>query len=171
MKITEIAVKRPVTTIMFFIGIILMGFISIFKISRELLPSLVYPQVTVITAYENATPEEIERQVTKIIEETVGTVNNLKSLNSISREGLSLVMAEFNWGTNMDLASMDVREKIDLIKERFPRDTKEPIVMKFNPFELPVLTLLLSMKSGSTDPADLYKMREASTKVIKGSIE
>lgn len=171
MKITEVAVKRPVTTIMFFLGIVIMGFISLYKLPRELLPSLVYPQITVITVYENATPEEIERQITKIIEESVGTVNNLKSVNSISREGLSLVMAEFNWGTQMDIASMDVREKIDLIKERLPRESREPIVMKFNPFELPVLTLLVSPKSGATDAETLYKMRELAKKVIKTSLE
>ncbi|MFC2091617.1 efflux RND transporter permease subunit [Elusimicrobiota bacterium] len=171
MKITEICVNRPVTTIMIYLGVIIMGFISLFKTPRELLPSLVYPQITVITVYENATPEEIERQVTKILEESVGTVNNLKSVNSISREGLSLVIAEFNWGTNMDLASMDVREKIDLVKERLPRDTEEPIVMKFNPFELPVLRLLLSKSTGETDPRSLYKMRDSAKKVIKNSLE
>jgi HAE1 family hydrophobic/amphiphilic exporter-1 len=170
-KITEVSVNRPVTTIMFFLGLVIMGGISLFKLPRELLPSLVYPQITVITAYENATPEEIERQVTKIIEESVGTVNNLKSVNSISREGLSLIIAEFNWGTNMDMASMDVREKIDLIKERLPRDTQDPIVMKFNPFELPVITLLVSTASGKTDPTTLYKMRENAKKVIKTSLE
>ncbi len=173
MKITQLAVERPVTTIMFFLGIIIMGFISLSKLSRELLPSLVYPQITVMTVYENATPKEIERQVTKIIEESIGTVNNLKIVNSISREGLSLVMAEFNWGTNMDMASMDVREKIDLIKERLPRDTEDPIVMKFNPFELPVLTLLLSKKTLSPmdDPRSLYKMKEVAKKVIKNNLE
>lgn len=171
MKITQLAVNRPVTTIMCVLGVIIMGFISLTKLPRELLPSLVYPQITVITSYENATPEEIERQVTKIIEETVGTVSNLKSVNSISREGLSMVIAEFNWGTNMDLASMDVREKIDLIKERLPRDTQDPIVMKFNPFEMPVMTLLISEKSVSANPETLYKMREVARKVIKTSIE
>ncbi len=173
MKITELAVEKPVTTIMFFLGIIIMGFISLAKLPRELLPSLVYPQITVMTIYENATPKEIERQVTKIIEESIGTVNNLKIVNSISREGLSLVIAEFNWGTNMDMASMDVREKIDLIKERLPRDTEDPIVMKFNPFELPVLTLLLSKKTLSPmdDPRSLYKMKEVAKKVIKNNLE
>ncbi len=171
MKITEIAVNRPVTTIMFFLAIVIMGFISLFKLPRELLPSLVYPQVTVITVYENATPEEIERQITKIIEESIGTVNNLKSINSISKEGLSLVMAEFNWGTNMNLASMDIREKIDLIKERLPRNTEEPIVMKFNPFELPVLTLLISQESGDNSPFMLHKMKEVAKKVVKTGLE
>ncbi|MFH1415342.1 MAG: efflux RND transporter permease subunit [Elusimicrobiota bacterium] len=171
MNITELSVKRPVTTIMFFLGLIIMGFISLVKLPRELLPSLVYPQITVISVYENATPEEIERQVTKIVEETIGTVNNLKTVNSISREGLSMVIAEFNWGTNMDLASMDVREKIDLIKERLPRNAEDPVVMKFNPFELPVMTILLSEETGSTSPEVLYKMREVARKVIKTSLE
>lgn len=171
MKITEIAVKRPVTTIMFFLGILIMGLISLFKTPRELLPSLTYPQITIVSVYENATPEEIERLVTKVIEQTVGTVSNLKHLNSISKEGLSLVMAEFNWGTNMDLASMDVREKIDLIKERLPRNARDPIVMKFNPFELPVMTILVSRESGRATPESLYKMKKIAEKVIKNNME
>ncbi|MBN2406083.1 MAG: efflux RND transporter permease subunit [Elusimicrobia bacterium] len=171
MQITELAVKRPVTTIMFFVGVIIMGMISLFKTPRELLPSLTYPQITVITLYENATPEEIEKLVTKVIEDTVGTVSRLKGVSSISREGLSLVMAEFNWGTNMDFASMDVREKIDLIKGRLPRNCQEPIVMKFNPFELPVMSILISSRSGKTDPESLYKMKQIVENVIKNNLE
>jgi len=171
MQITELAVKRPVTTIMVFLALIIMGFISLFRTPRELMPSLVYPQVTIVTAYENASPEEVERQITQLIEESIGTVNNLKRLNSISREGLSMVMAEFWWGTNMDMASMDVREKIDLVKERLPREAQEPIVMKFNPFEMPVITALLSRKSGASDPESLYKMKELAEKTIKDSLE
>ncbi|MFC2061838.1 efflux RND transporter permease subunit [Elusimicrobiota bacterium] len=171
MKITELAVKQPVTTIMFFLAVVIMGMISLFKTPRELLPSLVYPQITVVGVYENATPEEIERAITRVMEEVIGTVSNIKNIKSISQEGLSLVIAEFKWGTNMDIASMDVREKLDLVKERFPKEAQEPIVMKFNPFELPVLKILVSRKVGQASAQDLYEMKEVTRKVVKNSLE
>ncbi len=171
MKITELAVKRPVTTIMFFVGLIIMGAISIYRTPRELLPSMSYPQVTVVTRYEQASPAEIERQVTRVLEEAVGTVGRIRHLSSISREGLSLIMAEFMWGTDMNVASMDVREKIDLVKERLPREAREPIVIRFNPFELPVLTLTMSRTDHRTDAESLYKMKETADEIIKGNLE
>ena len=141
MKLPEFSVNRPVTTTMFFIGVLMLGVISLTRLPRELFPSITYPQLTVVTSYENAAPEEVETLITKIIEEAVGTVSNLKRISSVSKEGISIVTAEFNWGTNMDFASLGVREKIDLIKERLPLGSSDPIVMKFNPFELPVKVL------------------------------
>lgn len=165
MKLPDISVRRPVTTIMVFLGVLLLGFISWTRLPQELFPPINYPQITVATTYEGAAPEEIETLVTKIIEEAVGTVNNVKRISSTSREGLSLVMAEFNWGTDMDFAALDVREKIDLIKERLPRESEEPIVMKFNPFDLPIMTLSVT---GEKSPLEL---REISRRIIKDEIE
>lgn len=150
---------------MAFIGIILLGFISWSKLPQELFPSITYPQITVVTSYENAAPEEIESLITKIIEEAVGTVNNVKRISSVSKEGLSLVMVEFNWGTNMDFAALNVREKIDLVKERLPREAGEPIVMKYNPFDLPIMNLSV------TGPMSPLELRELCRKYIKDTIE
>jgi len=115
--------------------------------------------------YENAAPEEIESLITKVIEEATGTVNNVKRISSISKEGLSLVMVEFNWGTNMDFAALNVREKIDLVKEKLPRESQEPIVMKYNPFDLPIMNLAV------TGPLPPLELREICRKYIKDSIE
>jgi len=165
MSISKLSVNRPVTTIMVFIAVILLGFISWTKLPQELFPPITYPQITVVTAYENAAPEEIESLVTKIIEEATGTVNNVKRISSISKEGLSLVMVEFSWGTNMDFAALNVREKIDLIKEKLPRESQEPIVMKYNPFDLPVMNLAV------TGPVSSLQLRELCRKYIKDAIE
>jgi HAE1 family hydrophobic/amphiphilic exporter-1 len=150
---------------MIFLGIILLGFISWTKLPQELFPSITYPQITVVTSYENAAPEEIESLVTKIIEEAVGTVNRVKRISSISKEGLSLVMVEFSWGTNMDFAALNVREKIDLIKEKLPREAQEPIVMKYNPFDLPIMNLAVTGKVSALE------LREICRKYIKDTIE
>lgn len=165
MNISKLSVTRPITVIMVFLGIILLGFISWERLPQELFPSITYPQITVVTSYENAAPEEIESLITKIIEEATGTVNNVKRITSISKEGLSLVMVEFNWGTNMDFAALNVREKIDLVKERLPRESQEPIVMKYNPFDLPILNLAV------TGPLSPLELRKTSRKYIKDAIE
>lgn len=165
MKLPEFSIRRPVTVIMFFLGVVLLGFISWQRLPQELFPSISYPQITIVTTYENASPEEVETMITKIIEEAVGTVNGLKRISSISKEGLSLVILDFDWGTNMDFASLGVREKIDLIKERLPLGSQDPIVMKFNPFEIPVMILSIT---GELSPRE---MKEICRKRIKDELE
>ena len=165
MRLPEFSVNRPVTTSMFFLGVLVLGLISLTRLPRELFPSITYPQLTIVTSYENAAPEEVETLITKIIEEAVGTVSKLKRISSISKEGVSIVTAEFSWGANMDFASLGIREKIDLIKERLPLGSTDPIVMKFNPFELPVMTLSIT---GEKSPAELLRL---SRKFIKDELE
>jgi len=165
MKIAELCVSRPVTTIMFYIGLMLFGVISLFNLPQELFPPISYPNLSVITPYENAAPEEIETLVTKPVEEAVGSVSGVRRVTSTSKEGLSIVIAEFDWNQNMDFAALGIREKIDLIKERLPRECEEPVVMKFNPFDLPVMTLSIS---GPYPPAEL---RDISEYIIKDEIE
>lgn len=165
MKLPDLSINKPVTITMIFLGIVLLGMISWQRLPQELFPAISYPQLTIVTVYENAAPEEIETLITKIIEEAVGTVSNLKRISSSSKEGISLVTAEFNWGTNMDFASLAVREKIDLIKERLPLGSLEPIVMKFNPFELPIMSLSIT---GEKPPSELLKI---SRKFIKEELE
>jgi HAE1 family hydrophobic/amphiphilic exporter-1 len=165
MKLPDLSINKPVTVTMIFLGIVLMGLISLGRLPQELFPAISYPQLTIATTYENAAPEEVETLITKIIEEAVGTVGNLKRISSTSKEGISLVTTEFNWGTNMDFASLGVREKIDLVKERLPLGSADPIVMKFNPFELPVMTLSIT---GDKTPSELLKLTR---KFIKDELE
>lgn len=164
-SVPRFAVRRPVFVAMIFSAIILLGVISYLRLPRELFPPITFPQLTVVTNYENAAPEEIEVLITKPIEDACSSVNNVKRITSTSREGISLVMLEFGWGTNMDFAALNVREKIDLVKEKMPRDSEDPIVMKFNPFELPVMTLSVSADM------PLYEIREISKKIIKNQVE
>ncbi|MFH1857764.1 MAG: efflux RND transporter permease subunit [Candidatus Omnitrophota bacterium] len=165
MGLPSFSVRRPVTVIMFYLGVVLLGTVAWSKLPQELFPPITYPQLSVISRYENAAPEEIESLITKIVEEAVGTAQNSIRVTSTSREGVSIVTVEFNWGTNMDVASLNVREKIDLIKERLPRDAKEPVVVKYNPFELPVMILSIS---GEASPNELL---EVSRRLIKDEIE
>ncbi|MBI3616035.1 MAG: efflux RND transporter permease subunit [Candidatus Omnitrophica bacterium] len=165
MSLPRFSVHRPVTTIMIYVAVLLMGVIAWTRLPQELYPPITYPQLTVVTRYKDAAPEEIELLVTKPIEEAVGTVSGLRRISSVSREEVSLVIAEFNWNSNMDFAALGVREKIDLIKERLPRGSEDPVVVKFNPFELPVLVLNLSGGLSS------HELLELARKQIKNELE
>ena len=166
MGLPSFAIRRPVTVVMFFLGIVLFGLISWTRLQQELYPPIIYPQLSVVTFYKDAAPEEMEILITKPVEEAVGTVSGVRRISSISKEETSLVIAEFSWGTNMDFAGLGVREKIDLIKESLPRGSEDPIVMKFNPFELPLM--VLNITADSIGPAELRKIVN---KIIKNEIE
>ncbi len=166
MGLPAASIKRPVTTLMFYVGVIIFGVIALSLSSQELFPPISYPQLSIVTPYLNAAPEEIETLITRPIEEAVGGISGLRKVTSTSKEGLSLVIAEFGWNQNMDFASLAVREKIDLIKERLPRDAQEPIVIKFNPFELPTLTLSISSSERNS-----VQLRTLARKYFKDEIE
>lgn len=165
MSIAEFSVRKPVTIMMLFFGMLFLGVVCVSKLPQELLPEISYPQLTVVTTYANAAPEEVETLITKVIEESIATVRNLTRIHSSSKEGISLVTAEFTWDTNMDFAALAMREKIDLIKERLPRDSDEPIVKKINPLAKPMMLLSIT---GSYPIEELLRLTK---KFIKDKLE
>jgi HAE1 family hydrophobic/amphiphilic exporter-1 len=167
----RLSVDRPVTTIMLFLSIGLLGLISYTRIPQELFPSMEYPQITIVTKYEGAGPEESEKLISKMVEETAGTVKDIKRVSSNSKEGVSIVTCEFRWGTNMDFAAMDVREKIDLIKEALPRDALEPVVLKYNPTQVEAMMLSVSYNSGSSSALRMADLRQFAKKNLKDELE
>lgn len=171
MNLLRLPIDRPVTTIMIFVGIALMGFISWTRVPQELFPSLEYPQITIVTKYEGAGPEEAEKLISKTVEETAGTVKNVKKVSSVSKEGVSIVTCEFRWGTDMNLAAMEVREKIDLIKESLPRESNEPIVLKYNPMQVEAMILSVSYAMTEPDPWKMADLQQFCRKNIKDELE
>src|SRR5258706_6779825 len=165
MKVGSLFVKRPVMTSMLFLGVVLFGLLSWTQLPQELFPNISVPQLVVITKYANAAPEEIENLITKPIEEAVGTVPNLRRVKSVSKEGLSAVTLNFSWGTDMDLANLATREKLDRIKDRIPQEAEESIIKRVNPFAHP--SLIVSV-SGGTLLADMTDLAED---VIKKKLE
>jgi hydrophobic/amphiphilic exporter-1 (mainly G- bacteria), HAE1 family len=137
MNIVDIAVKRPVTVWMFTFAIILFGMVSLSRLALNLLPELSYPTLTIRTDYIGAAPAEIEQLVSKPIEETIGVVKGVRTVTSTSKAGQSDVLLEFEWGTDMDLASLEVREKLDTLQ--LPLDVKKPILLRFNPSLDPIM--------------------------------
>ncbi|MBI4228001.1 MAG: efflux RND transporter permease subunit [Candidatus Omnitrophica bacterium] len=165
MSLPAASIRRPVTTIMVYVAVALLGVIAWSRMPQELFPSITYPQISVVTRYKDAAPEEIELLVTNPLEEVVGTVPGLRRISSVSKEEVSLVIAEFVWGTNMDFAALGVREKLDLVKERLPRGAEDPVVIKYNPFELPALVLNVS------GPMPPYELLELTRRQIKDALE
>ena len=139
MKIVNISVDRPVTILMVIFIIIVLGAISVSRLPREMMPDITYPVVTIITRYSGVSPEDVENMVTRPIEETVSTVNNVKEVSSVSSEGLSMINVEFEWGTNLDFAAQDIRDNIDFISDFLPDDVSRPIVYKFDLSMMPAI--------------------------------
>lgn len=146
MKLSDLALKRPVTTVIMVLLVVLLGLIAFNRVNVDLLPNITYPVAVVITTYEGVGPEEIETMVTRPIESAVATVTNINKLSSSSSTGSSMVMAQFNWGTNMDMATLDMREKIDLIEGYLPDEVSKPIIVQFDPSMLPVMQLGVASK-------------------------
>ncbi len=144
MKFTEIFVKRPVTTIMIMLIVILLGVVSLSGISWDLLPEIELPMAGVITVYPGSSPTEVEELVTKPLETELSTVNNLDSVNSISQENMSIVMFKFNWGVNVDEAAIELRDKLELVKANLPSGIQTPTVIKFDPTLMPTMELAVS---------------------------
>lgn len=141
MNFSKLAVKRPVTVAMITLMVILLGIISLTKLPIDMFPEIEIPVAIVITQYNGVGPQEIESLVTEPVESSLATVADIKSVRSSSMDGQSIVIAEFNYGTDMEFATLDMREKVDRIKGYLPDDATEPMVMKLDPNAMPIIDL------------------------------
>lgn len=157
MGLSEFAVKRPVTTFMFFLAIVLIGGVSFFRLSIDMLPEIEFPSITVMTTYEGVGPEEIETLITKPIEASVSTVQGIERIDSISQEGRSRIQILFTWGTDLETAANDVRSAVERIRDVMPVDAKAPVVFKFDLSSFPIL---MTSMSGSLDSWRLRQLAE-----------
>ena len=144
MRIIEVSTRRRVTVAMFTLAVVLFGLVSFFRLKVNLLPDLTYPTLTIRTEYPGAAPAEIENLISKPIEETLGVVKSVHRVSSISRSGQSDVVLEFDWGTNMDYAGLDVREKLDALD--LPLEVNRPAVLRFDPSLDPIMRFGLFQK-------------------------
>ncbi len=166
MALADFAVKKKVAVVMATSCLVLLGIISVFSLPQEYFPKIQFPQITIVTDYSNAAPEEIETLITRPIEETVGAVSGIKRIESVSREGRSTITASFDWGQNIDFAALGIREKIDLVKERLPKESDDPIVLKVNPLATP--EMLISVTGPKLDSVRLKHLTE---KMLKDRLE
>ena len=143
-RLVEIATERRVTIVMFMVAIVLFGMVSLSRLKLNLLPDISYPTLTVRTELTGAAPAEVENLITKPIEESVGVVRNVRLVRSVSRSGQSDVTIEFLWGTDMDIAGVDVREKLDVLF--LPLEAARPLLLRFDPSSEPIVRLGLLYK-------------------------
>ncbi len=158
MSIPQFSVSHKVTTTMLILIIVVVGIIAYNQLGLELFPEIEYPQITVVTAYKGASSEDIESMITKPVESWISTVNKVKNVRSFSQEGLSLIVVEFEWGTNLDYAAQDVRDRIALYKFMLPDGASDPLVYKFSLTDFPVL--FYGVANPSLDERDLKTLIE-----------
>jgi HAE1 family hydrophobic/amphiphilic exporter-1 len=159
LKLVEVATRRRVAISMGAVTLVLFGLIALQDLKVNLLPDLSYPTLTVRTEYRGAAPEEIETLLTRPVEEAVGVVKNVRTVKSVSRAGQSDVILEFAWGADMDLAGLDVREKLEVL--RLPLESSRPLLLRFNPATDPIMRLgLIHGEPGSG-------LEETSLKILR----
>jgi len=139
MKIPEFSVNRKVTTAMLAMILVVLGSLAFTRLGLDLFPDLEFPTVSVITTYSGASSEDIENTVTRPLEQVINTINRVKKVNSITSEGFSVIMVEFEWGTNLDFAAQDIRDQIGLYESYLPEDVSDPLVLKFSFAMWPIL--------------------------------
>jgi len=165
MNLSKLSVNRPVTIMMLTLIVIILGGVSLSKLSIDLLPNIEVPVAVVTASYEGVGPQEIESMITKPLEEAVATVGNIDRISSISSEGNSVVVAEFNYGTDMDFATLEMREKVDLIKGFLPEEASDPMVMRIDPNMMPIVQIAI-YNSG-----DLAHVQSFAEDVLKPRLE
>lgn len=144
MRMTHTAISRGVTFAMIYIILIGFGLFSLIRLKLDLYPDMEFPVIAVITQYSGVGPYDMETVVTRPIEESVASVENVEKVTSTSSQGLSSVILEFDWGTDMNQAEIDVRNTLSFIREYLPEDVTEPIVFAFNPSQQPIMFLVIS---------------------------
>jgi HAE1 family hydrophobic/amphiphilic exporter-1 len=155
MSLYSTAVKKPVTTALIFVAVIILGLFSLTRLSIDLLPKIDMNMIMVMTAYPGTSAADIEMNVSKPLENTLNSVSNLKNIVSQSRENISIITLEFEYGSDTDVATNDVRDKLEMVKSYLPDGAESPVIFKFGTDDIPIL--LLSVTSNESTKA-LYKI-------------
>jgi len=162
-SLIDVAVRRRVSVVMTALAVVAFGYVGYSRLPLELFPDIAYPSFTIQTDFPDTAPQEVENLITRPVEEAVGVLRGLQSIHSVSRPGVSEVTLEFDWGSDMDLLSMDVREKLDRLV--LPEEAEDPIVLRFDPSLDPIMRVALS------GPGSLSEMRRLAERKIKPDLE
>ncbi len=165
MKLSQFAVDRPIFTSMIALIVILLGAVSLIRLPIDLMPDITYPTLSIRTNYADAGPEEIEELITRPLEEAVSAVPGVEEVTSVSTEGSSSVRVTFGWGTDLDVAANDIRDRLDRVISRLPDEADRPTLRKFDLAAFPVLIL------GASSNLDPIQMRKIIDDQVKYRIE
>jgi hydrophobic/amphiphilic exporter-1 (mainly G- bacteria), HAE1 family len=166
MILSDLSVKQPVFATMMMIALMVLGIFSYRELSIDLFPNVDMPVVTVQTLYPGVAPETVETEVTKRIEEAVNPIEGVKHISSTTTEGVSIVVTEFELGTDIHTAAQDVRSKVSALRRDFPSGVEEPVIERLDPADMPIITL--SVASPQLSPKELTSLTE---KIIRKRLE
>jgi HAE1 family hydrophobic/amphiphilic exporter-1 len=169
MQLVDFAIRRRVTIAMATVAVALLGGISLSRLKVNLLPDLSYPTLTIRTELPGAAPLEVENLISRPIEEAAGVVRNVRTVRSISRSGQSDVVIEFLWGTDMDFAGIEVRERLDLLQ--LPLEATRPLLLRFDPSTEPVVRVAFVDTSATAGEERLKFLRRFADDRLKPEIE
>ena len=165
MKLPEISIRRPVFAVMLIGGLVVLGVISIPRLGLDLFPRVEFPLVTVATVLEGAAPETVEREVSQVLEESINTIEGIRSLRSASSDSLSLLFVEFQLEYDIREKAQEVRDKVAAVRGDLPRDIEPPVVDRVDPDAAPILAVMLA------GPHSIRTLSEFADKRVKPRIE
>lgn len=154
MKITELSLKKPVAVIVLMLSVYVLGIIALFTLPVNLLPDIIYPLVKVNISWRGATPEDIENQIADVVEQKVATVDDLDYISSTCMDGMYELLVNFDFSADRDVAYQDVVAKMGIVRKNLPKDADDPVIIKADPSQLPVMDLLIT-----SDSWDVVKLR------------
>ncbi|HET6347646.1 MAG TPA: efflux RND transporter permease subunit, partial [Candidatus Krumholzibacteria bacterium] len=161
------AIHRPVAITMLFLALMLVGAVSLKRIPVDLLPSITYPRLTVVTSYTDMPAEDLERLVTQPLEEVVTALSGVRRVVSRTREGVSIITVEYEWGTEMDFANLHLREAVDRValSQDFPEQADRPVILRWDPTSRPISILALR------GTAPIQELTEFADDVVKPALQ
>ncbi|MBR6608263.1 MAG: efflux RND transporter permease subunit, partial [Oscillospiraceae bacterium] len=162
----KFSVKKPMTVFVAVILVLILGFVSFTSMTPDLLPNMEFPMAILVTTYPGASPEEVEMTVTKPLEQSMATLEDIENISSTSSENVSMIMLEFSQSANMDTLSADAREKISLIEGAWPDMVGTPYLMKINPNMLPIMIAAVDL-----DGADVYELTSFVNNTLMNKLE
>ena len=146
MSIYKTAINKPITTLLVFVAVVVMGLFSLTKLPIDQMPEMDVPYVSVMTTYPGSNGTEIETNVTKLLENSLNSVDHLKEITSTSKDNISLVALEFEWGTDLDEVTNDIRSSIDMVTDELPDGCSKPLIFKLNTSMMPIMQYAFTAK-------------------------
>ncbi|WP_303754990.1 efflux RND transporter permease subunit, partial [uncultured Alistipes sp.] len=144
MKIYESAVRKPISTVLIFVGVLVFGLFSLSNLAVDQYPEIEIPQISVITMYPGANASEIETNITRVLEDNLNTVNNLKKLTSKSQDNVSMITVEFEYGSDLNEGANEIRDVVSRVQSMLPDDVDYPTIFKFSTSMMPVMMLAIT---------------------------
>ena len=181
MSLPRLAIRRPVAVAMGWLAVLMLGALAVLRLPIDLLPDVAYPRLVVHTTYANVAPVEVERFISEPVERVASAVPGVERVTSVSREGVSLVTLRFAWGTDMDFAVLNVREKLDNLRDQLPEGAERPVVLRTDPTSDAIMTVSVAGSGavrgasadtvGASRSTDLWALKELAEAVIKRRLE